>query len=70
MDIRIASYRPNVTVSTVSQANNPLSTSFVQNANQSGPVPAVAGINQIANAPNSGGGYTDSIRGSLINILA
>lgn len=70
MDIRVSAYRPNVTVSTVAQPGNPLATAYVQNASQSGPVPAVQGINQIADAPNNGGGYTDSIRGSLVNILA
>ena len=82
MDIRIASYntgsaRP-VNLTTFSKPGSPMATTYVQNAAQSGPVPAVDAISasrttqssqtgsQIAN----GGGYTDSVRGSIINILA
>ncbi len=70
MDIRVAAYKPSVTVSTFT--NGPTATTYVQNAAQSGPVTAVAAINsvrnQVAAQPNDG--YTDSVRGSLINILA
>ncbi len=78
MDIRIASYnagtaRP-VNVSTFSKAGSPMATAYVQNAAQSGPVTAVESISAARTTPSSqvanGGGYTDSVRGSIINILA
>lgn len=74
MDIRVAAYNPSVTVSTVTRSNNAGGTSattYIQNAAQSGPVQAVNNIvpsqGQFASANE---GYTDSVRGSLINILA
>jgi hypothetical protein len=80
MDIRVATYSSGITASTVSKAGNPLTTTYVQNAAQSGPVGAVKSVasvpqqspaaSMLANNPGSGGGYTDSIRGSLVNILA
>lgn len=70
MDIRVAAYKPSVTVSTFSEG--PATTTYVQNAAQSAPVSAASAVNsaasQIAAQPNDG--YTDSVRGSLINILA
>lgn len=74
MDIRVTAYNP-VTVSTFSNKGNPFATSVVQNANTSGPVQAIQslqgaqGNTRTANAGGNGG-YTDTIRGSLINILA
>jgi hypothetical protein len=75
MDIRVAAYNP-VTVTTfASRAGNPLATAYVQNAANSGPVPAVNATTPVQNAvtnsiATTGEGYTDHIRGSLINILA
>lgn len=77
MDIRIASYRPNAFTGVTMTASQgaPLGNATVQNAASSSPVnpvtatASVQGQNasrQIAN----GGGYTDAIRGSLVNILA
>ncbi len=74
MDIRVAAYNPSVTVSTVSRSTSAgatATTTYVQNAAQSGPVQAVNNVprtgNQFASATE---GYTDSVRGSLVNILA
>ena len=78
MDIRIASYntgtaRP-VNVTTFSQKGNPLATAYVQSAAQNGPVNPVPSVNMLSNSGSrqvaNGDGYTDHIRGSLINILA
>jgi len=78
MDIRIASYntgsaRP-VNLTTFSKPGSPMATTYVQNAAQSGPVPAVDAISASRTTQSSqvanGGGYTDSVRGSIINILA
>lgn len=75
MDIRVAAYSPSTTVTTVSRSNSPFATAYVQNASQSSPVTAAAAIRpvqdsltQLAAAPSDG--YTDSVRGSIINILA
>lgn len=75
MDIRVAAYSPSVTVSTVSKAGNPLATAYVQNAAQSSPVAAAAPVGNATQsqqllAANPNDGYTDTVRGSLINILA
>lgn len=74
MDIRVAAYSP-VTVSTFSRAGSSTATTYVQNAATSGPVSAVAPIQQMQDstrslASNPSEGYTDSVRGSLVNILA
>ncbi len=74
MDIRVATYNP-VTVTTASRSGNPLATAYVQNAANSGSVAPVAAARPLedslkASIANNGEGYTDHIRGSLINILA
>lgn len=72
MDIRIAAYAP-VTVSTFSQKGNPLATSYVQNAAQSGPVPGVNAIQQTrsnASMEAARSFATTETRGTLVNILA
>jgi hypothetical protein len=73
MDIRVSAYSPATTVTTASRAGNPLATAYVQNASQSGPVTAAEAIRPVQNnlvAANPSDGYTDSVRGSIINILA
>ncbi|PZP38441.1 MAG: hypothetical protein DI585_07355 [Pseudomonas fluorescens] len=76
MDIRVSAYRPNVTVSTVRNEGNPFATAYVQNANASGPVTATDPVQAARNAfdqlaaNTSSDGYTDSVRGSIVNILA
>ena len=74
MDIRVAAYNPSVTVSTVTRSNNAGGTSattYIQNASQSGPVQPVSNITPVGNQLASANeGYTDSVRGSIINILA
>ena len=78
MDIRVASYntgtaRP-VNITTVSQQGNPFATAYVQNSAANGPVQAVNQINAVQNSRGTQtantDGYTDAVRGSLINILA
>lgn len=78
MDIRVASYntgtaRP-VNVTTFSQTGNPLATAYVQNAAANGPVQAVNQTHAVQGGRGTqtanGDGYTDSVRGSIINILA
>ncbi len=78
MDIRVASYntgtaRP-VSVTTFSQTGNPFATAYVQNAAANGPVQAVNQASAVSGDRGTqtanGDGYTDSVRGSIINILA
>ena len=75
MDIRVSAYNP-VTVSTITRSGSPFATAYVQNAAQSSPVTPVEATRPVQNAvqssiaANPNDGYTDSVRGSLINILA
>lgn len=78
MDIRVASYntgtaRP-VNITTVSQSGSPFTTAYVNNSSANGPVQAVNQVNALpSSSPTqtaNGDGYTDSVRGSIINILA
>lgn len=79
MDIRIASYRPNAfTGATVTASRGtPLGQATVQNAAGSSPVAPIAATQATTSGQAMGrvaggdtGGYTDSVRGSLVNILA
>lgn len=74
MDIRVAAYSPTASASSASRST-PTSNAFATAATQStgNPVSATAATqnstqSQIAANPNDG--YTDSVRGSIINILA
>ncbi|RYG62067.1 MAG: hypothetical protein EON60_01215 [Alphaproteobacteria bacterium] len=75
MDIRVAAYNPTTASSSASRTSNPLSGAYAQNIAASAPVTPVAAARPLQDAvttsiANNGEGYTDSIRGSLINILA
>lgn len=72
MDIRVAAYGSSV-VSTFTNTAGTRATSYVQNAETQGPVNAVGAVGVRPNdqvAEGNGGGYTDSVRGSIVNILA
>ena len=74
MDIRVAAYRPGVTVQSFSAGNRVAST--VSNAQTQPPVSAVAPVSSYRSQPAqdpltaSTDGYTDATRGTRVNILA
>ncbi|RYG62042.1 MAG: hypothetical protein EON60_01270 [Alphaproteobacteria bacterium] len=75
MDIRVAAYNPTTATSSASRSSNPLSGAYTQSLSNSAPVTPVAAARPLQDAvttsiANNGEGYTDSVRGSLINILA
>jgi predicted MarR family transcription regulator len=75
MDFRVQAYRP-VTVQSFNSGGG--RAVAVSDARQSGPVPSVAAINPYnqnlsrlaTELRQATGGYTDSVRGGKINILA
>ncbi|NBV54909.1 MAG: hypothetical protein EBR79_04255 [Proteobacteria bacterium] len=74
MDIRITAYRPS-TATTIQRSNAPQNTQPFQPVSPISPLQQQPNQQQNVNgstrtATNTGGGYTDSTRGTLVNILA